>query len=173
MLEELIRYWMKYSETVGLQHPQTNGPETTRKHGVGSSIKSSMWSPSWGFWRSSSCICSNRIILLPLSICKLNTQLMQRTMLCLVTQLCLTLCDPMDSSLPGSAVHGDFPGVGCHALLQGIFPTGLPHCRWILYHLSHQRSPMQTEYWFILFSLYHTWRSPAHSPQISAWECFK
>ena len=36
--------------------------------------------------------------------------------------------------------------VGCHALLQGIFPTqgsnpGLPHCRWILSHLSHQASP--------------------------------
>ena len=38
----------------------------------------------------------------------------------------------------------DFPGkstgVGCHFLLQGIFPTqgsnpGLPHCRQILYHL--------------------------------------
>ena len=34
----------------------------------------------------------------------------------------------------------------CHALLQGIFPTqgsnpGLPHCRQILYHLSHQGSP--------------------------------
>ena len=34
----------------------------------------------------------------------------------------------------------------CHALLQGIFPTqglnpDLPHCRWILYHLSHQGSP--------------------------------
>ena len=33
----------------------------------------------------------------------------------------------------------------CHALLQGIFPTqgsnpGLPHCRQILYHLSHQGS---------------------------------
>ena len=40
MLEELIKYWMKYSETVRLQHPQTNRPETTRKHGVGSSIKS-------------------------------------------------------------------------------------------------------------------------------------
>ena len=31
-------------------------------------------------------------------------------------------------------------------LLQGIFPTqglnpGLPHCRWILYYLSHQRNP--------------------------------
>ena len=35
----------------------------------------------------------------------------------------------------------------CHSLLQGIFPTqrsnpGLPHCRWILYHLSHQGSPI-------------------------------
>ena len=66
--------------------------------------------------------------------------------LCLVAQLCPTLCDPMDCSLPGPSVHWDSPGkntgVGCHALLQGIFPTqgsnpGLPHCRWILYHLSH------------------------------------
>ena len=36
--------------------------------------------------------------------------------------------------------------MGCHALLQGIFPTqgsnsGLLHCRQILYHLSHQESP--------------------------------
>ena len=42
-------------------------------------------------------------------------------------QLCLTLCDPMDCSLPGSSVHGIFlgknTGVGCHALLQGILPT--------------------------------------------------
>ena len=42
-------------------------------------------------------------------------------------QWCLTLCDPMDWSLPGSSVHGDLPGkntgVGCHALLQRIFPT--------------------------------------------------
>ena len=45
----------------------------------------------------------------------------------LVTQLCLTLCNPKDCSLLGSSVHGDSPGkntgVGCHALLQGIFPT--------------------------------------------------
>ena len=38
---------------------------------------------------------------------------------------------------------GKNTGVGCHALLQGIFPTqgwnpGLPRCRRILYHLSHQ-----------------------------------
>ena len=44
----------------------------------------------------------------------------------------------------------DFPGkntgVGCHFLLQGIFPTkdsnpALLHCRQILYQLSYQRSP--------------------------------
>ena len=38
-------------------------------------------------------------------------------------------------------------GVCCHAPLQGIFPTqwsnpGLLHCRWILYPLSHQGSPV-------------------------------
>ena len=47
--------------------------------------------------------------------------------LCLVTQLCPTLCNPMNCSPPGSSVHGDSPGkntgVGCHALLQGIFLT--------------------------------------------------
>ena len=41
---------------------------------------------------------------------------------------------------------GQNTGVGCHALLQGIFPTqgsspGLPHCGWILYQLSHRGSP--------------------------------
>ena len=47
--------------------------------------------------------------------------------LCLVAQLCPTLCDPMDCSLPGSSVRGDSlgknTGVGCCILLQGIFPT--------------------------------------------------
>ena len=62
--------------------------------------------------------------------------------LCLVAQSCLTLCNPMERSPPGSSVHRDSPGkntgVGCYVLLQGIFPTqglnpGLLHCRWILY----------------------------------------
>ena len=40
--------------------------------------------------------------------------------------------------------------VGCHFLLQGIFPTQgsnlcLLHCVWILYHLSHERSPLDRE----------------------------
>ena len=45
----------------------------------------------------------------------------------LVTQLCPTLWNPMDCSLPGTSVHWDSPGknigVGCHAVLQGIFQT--------------------------------------------------
>ena len=70
--------------------------------------------------------------------------------LCLASQSCLTLCNCIDCSLPGSSVHRDSPGkntgVGCHAFLRGIFLTqglnsGLPHCRQILYHLSHQGSP--------------------------------
>ena len=42
-------------------------------------------------------------------------------------QLCLTLCDPMDCSLPDSSVHGILQArileEDCHSLLQGIFLT--------------------------------------------------
>ena len=63
----------------------------------------------------------------------------------IVSQSCLTLWDAMECSLPGSSVHGIFPGkdtaVGCHFLLQGIFLTqgsnpGFLHCRQILYQVS-------------------------------------
>ena len=76
-----------------------------------------------------------------------------------VTQSCLTLSNPMDCSPPGTSVHGHSPskntGMGCHALLQGIFPTQgsnplLPHCRQILYHLSHQGNLMSDSYAFCL-----------------------
>ena len=60
-----------------------------------------------------------------------------------VAQLCLTLCNPMDYSPWNSP--GQNTGVGSFSLLQGIFPTqesnpGLPHCRQILYQLSHKGS---------------------------------
>ena len=47
-------------------------------------------------------------------------------------QSCLALCDTMDCSLPDSSVHGmnspgKHTGVGCHALLQGIFLTQGPN----------------------------------------------
>ena len=72
-----------------------------------------------------------------------------------VCSSCLALSIPKDCSPPGSSVHGDSPGknpgIGCHILLQGIFPTqglnlGLTHYRWILYHLSHQGSPRILEW---------------------------
>ena len=46
---------------------------------------------------------------------------------------------------------GQNTGVGSLSLLQMIFPTqgsnlGLPHCRWILYQLSHKGSPRILEW---------------------------
>ena len=58
--------------------------------------------------------------------------------------------DPMDCSLPGSSVHGILQARvlewGCHFLHQGTFliqglNLRLPHCRQVLYSLSHQGRP--------------------------------
>ena len=64
-----------------------------------------------------------------------------------IAKLSPTLCDPVNRSPPDSSVHPLCKNtkVGCHFLLQGIFPTqgsnmGLSHCRHVLYHLSHQGS---------------------------------
>ena len=54
-------------------------------------------------------------------------------------QLCTTLCDPMDCSLPGPSVHGDSTGkstgVVCHLLLQGNLPDqgSNLHLLWLLH----------------------------------------
>ena len=57
-------------------------------------------------------------------------------------QSCLTLCDPMDWSVPGSSFYGIFQGkntgVGCQALLQGIFLTQGSNL-WRLLRLLHRR----------------------------------
>ena len=62
-------------------------------------------------------------------------------------------CNPVDCSPSRLLCPWNSPGkntgVGCHALLQGIFPTrgtnlGLLHCRQILYHLSHLGNPKET-----------------------------
>ena len=67
----------------------------------------------------------------------------------------------MDCSPPGSSVHGDSlsknTGVGCRALLQGIFQgsnPGLPHCRQILYHLSHEERPKYNHVGISYFQMY-------------------
>ena len=50
-----------------------------------------------------------------------------RAMLLLGPRSCPTPCNSMDCSPPGFSVRGDSPGkftgVGCHVLLQEIFPT--------------------------------------------------
>ena len=56
----------------------------------------------------------------------------------LVAQSCLTLCNPMDWSPPGSSVHG----ISQARIMEWVaipdqgLNVGLPHCRQILYHLS-------------------------------------
>ena len=60
-------------------------------------------------------------------------------MLCLHAQLCLTLCNSVDYSPPGSSIHGIISvkntGAGCHFLLQRIFLTqGLNLCLLKLLH---------------------------------------
>ena len=78
--------------------------------------------------------------------------------MCSVTKLCLTLCDPVDCSPPGSSVRGILQArrreLGCRALHQGIFPT--QGSNWSLLHwqggslpLSHVRSPLI--YWLLPF----------------------
>ena len=68
-----------------------------------------------------------------------------------VAQWYPTLCNPMDCSPTKLLCPWDFPGkdtgVGCHFLLQRIFPIqglnlGLYHCRQMLCHLSHQGMPL-------------------------------
>ena len=63
---------------------------------------------------------------------------------------------PRSPTLQADSLLSESPGkpntgVACQALLQGIFSTqgsnpGLLHCRWILYHLSHQASPWIPEW---------------------------
>ena len=75
-----------------------------------------------------------------------------RIVVVLAAQSCPTLCDTMDHIACPAPLSVEFSrqntGVGSHSLLQGVFPSqglnlGLLLCGQILYHLSHQGSPMQ------------------------------
>ena len=62
-------------------------------------------------------------------------------------KLCLTVCDPMDCSPPGSICPWDSPGkstgLGSHVLLQEIFPTqGLNLCLLPLLHWRVDSLPL-------------------------------
>ena len=69
-------------------------------------------------------------------------------------------CSPWDSP-------GQNTGIGSRSLLQWVYPTqgsnpGLPPCRQILYHLSHQGSPGVLEWVAYPFSSRSSW-------QVSNW----
>ena len=78
----------------------------------------------------------------------------------MTTQSCPILCGPMGYS-PWN-FPGQNTGVGTLSLLQGIFPTqgsnpGLPHCRHIIYQLSHKGSPRILEWAAYPFSRGSSW----------------
>jgi len=65
---------------------------------------------------------------------------------------------------------GQNTGVGSLSFLQGIFPTqvsnpGLPHCRWILYQLSHKRSSRILEW--VAYKIRHFIKS--HSINVASY----
>ena len=73
------------------------------------------------------------------------------------------LCDPMDRGAWWASL-GKNTGVGSHPLLLGIFLTQesnpcLLHCRRILYHLSHQGSPLKwlANFPLGIFQFHSTW----------------
>ena len=72
----------------------------------------------------------------------------------LVAQLCLTLCDPMDYSLPGSSVHGILQARILEwvaiSFCRGFFPTQglnlcLLHCRRVLYHWAAREALISSQ----------------------------
>ena len=67
---------------------------------------------------------------------------------CLVTNSCLTLCDPMDCSLPDSSVHGIFQARLLERVASSFFRGSSQlrdqthiSCRWILYHWTARQAP--------------------------------
>ena len=85
--------------------------------------------------------------------CKAVMEKKKKKVKVLVSQSCLTLCDPADCSAPGSSVHGILQARILEWVViifsrassrprDGTQVSGL-HCRQILYHLSHQGSPKQ------------------------------
>ena len=89
--------------------------------------------------------------------CKSQTWLNNWIELIFLIMLAAKSCLALRNSVYGISA-GKNTGVGCHYLLQGIFPTqgsnpGLLPCRKILYHQSHQGSIKHC----IIYILYSKW----------------
>ena len=98
--------------------------------------------------------------------CSLFSQRKQQSFLvCVRAQLCLTLCDPMDCSPPGSSVHG---------ILQQEYWSGLPLPTLILVYFNdilntteqcyaQPKSHLNTHFW-LLFSCFFFLPDFTHQP---------
>ena len=97
-------------------------------------------------------------------ICWANSGTLLAIFLCCAVLSCSVMSD---SATPQTVAHQAPLSIGilqarkleqvAMPSLQGIFPTqgsnpGLPHCRWILYHLSHPGSPRILEWVVYAFS---------------------
>ena len=101
-------------------------------------------------WSVSGLICFSSVLKCPSSaaspgcVCIFILFLLHLCAVCLVAQLCPSLCNPMDWSPPGSSVHGILQGESWSGLpcpSPGDLPNPcLPHCRQILYQLRYQGS---------------------------------
>ena len=83
---------------------------------------------------------------------------------CLVAQLCLTVCDPIDCSPPGFSVHGilqarilewvAMPSKGSSRLRDRTHVSYISCIgRWVLYHQRHLGSPNYLQRWPIIPSV--------------------
>ena len=113
--------------------------------------------PRWSYWPSDHILGPRGLV--PMALFSFNRRI--TNMFCesrSVMSSCLWLRElysPWNSP-------GQNTGVGSLSLLQGIFPTqgsnpGLPHCRQILYQLSHQGSPSILEWVAYPFSSRSSW----------------
>ena len=92
--------------------------------------------------------------------CWANWEALCCAVFCLVAQSCLTLCNPMDCSPPGSSVHGNSPGkntgVGCHASRGSSQPSVRTQVSCLegrfFYSLNRSGSPRILEWVAIPFS---------------------
>ena len=89
-------------------------------------------------------ICINR----SLSDCEIKDHELEKTWIYLVKVSRSVVSDSLQPHGLYSPWNspGQNTGVGSLSFLQGIFPIqglnpGLPHCRWILYQLSHKKRP--------------------------------
>ena len=110
--------------------------------------KQVIWVPApaqsvWLFWPQFSHMANGKGgTLLRLKLCYTEHGIQNHTWCCLVTKSCLTLCNPIDCSSPGSSVHGisqtrilEYVSFFRGSSWREIKPKS-PACRWILYQCA-------------------------------------